>query len=103
MKNGQKLIPAGTGRNQVGPNTLLAFRPNKKAEEAVDWAYIDALTIATCISAITMAGGALMLGRTSDGGAYSVCVLVGNDKLKEYPHSKVECEELLVSLTEHFG
>jgi hypothetical protein len=66
------------------------------------WSDIDPSTLRTCIDAVTRAGGAIMLGLTSDGGAYSICVLSGDDKIKEYPHGKLECNDMLRALTEYF-
>lgn len=66
-----------------------------------NWSDVDATRLRTCADAVTRAGGAIMLGLTSDGGAFSICVLLADEKIKEYPHGKEECEKLLVALTEH--
>lgn len=44
-----------------------------------------------------------MFGVTTDGGAYSICVLHGSQKVKEYPHTTEECEAVLANLTDWFA
>jgi len=68
-----------------------------------NWSDIQPEIIRGCTDAVTRAGGAIMLGLTSDGGAFSICVLHGEDKIKEYPHGRAECEDLMRELTEYFA
>jgi hypothetical protein len=43
-----------------------------------------------------------MFGQTRDGGAYSVMVLYGDEKVKEYPRDQTDFDNLLVWLTEDY-
>jgi hypothetical protein len=43
-----------------------------------------------------------MFGRTSDGGALSVCILDGDTKIKEYPHTAEEATTVLKAVAEEF-
>jgi len=78
------------------------WRVNKNQGHSCSWGDIDATALRGAIDAVTRGGGAIMLGLTSDGGAYSVCVLQDSDKMKEYPHSAGECEEMLRGLVEWY-
>jgi len=78
------------------------WKSNTPIALVCNWSDIDATAIRACIDAVTRAGGAVMLGLTSDGGAFSVCILHDQDKIKEYPHGKTECTAMLQALTEYF-
>jgi len=78
------------------------WRHNKNTGDPCSWSDIDATTFRGAVDAVTKGGGAVMFGLTSDGGAYSVCVLQDADKMKEYPHNVEECEDLLRSLIEWY-
>ena len=80
---------------------ILLFRPNTRNSEPVAWGDIDASIIRGAIDAVAKAGGALMFGITSDGGAYSICSLLDGNKAKGYTHTKDECEDQLTTLTEY--
>ncbi len=43
-----------------------------------------------------------MLGVTSDGGAFSILVLHGDEKMRDYPHGIGECNESLAELENAF-
>lgn len=74
------------------------WRTNAKPNYSCSWGDVDPTVIRGAIDAATKGSGAIMFGLTTDGGAYSLCVLQDSDKMKEYPHSVAECEELLRSL-----
>jgi len=61
----------------------------------VSWSEVANQLLRDAIVAITDAGGAFLIGRTSDGGALSMQVLDGDERIKEYPHTVDECEALL--------
>ncbi len=48
------------------------------------WADVPTDVLTELINLCTDAGAAIMLGRTSDGGALSVCILDGDAKIKDY-------------------
>lgn len=79
------------------------WRENRGAALEVVWGDVDATKLRGMVDSITRAGGAVMLGRTSDGGAYSICVLMDSERLKEYPHTVEECEDLLQELMTGFA
>lgn len=54
--------------------------------------------LATALGAVISAGCALLLSPTSDGGAISVCVYVGDQKHKGYATSAEEFAELLMDV-----
>lgn len=81
---------------------LLKFRANTQPAEPARWESISPKVLWETVVRVTADNGAIMLGVTSDGGAYSVCVLHGKDKLKEYAHGKAECETLLGNIADFF-
>lgn len=44
-----------------------------------------------------------MLGRTSDGGALSVCILDGDTKIKEYPHTADEVADVVQAIIDEYA
>jgi hypothetical protein len=50
------------------------FRPSTGVNPAASWERVDAEQLRSTIDAVSRAGGALRLGYTRDGGAYSVGV-----------------------------
>jgi hypothetical protein len=89
----------GAASKQARPFT---WREQGQSEVVCRWQDIDTKLIATAVALITTAGAAIILGITSDGGAYSLCVLDGTQKIKEYPHGSEACTILLQSLIEHY-
>jgi len=96
-----KVTKDGNGKRQVEVGTL--WKKNTPLALICHWSDIEPTDIRGCVDAVTRAGGAVMLGLTSDGGAFSVCVLHGDDKIKEYPHGISECTDLLKALTQYFA
>jgi putative hemolysin len=81
---------------------VLMWKKNLQSVVPRYWSDVDDTAIRFAIDACTRAGGAIMFGVTTDGGAYSICVLHGQDKLKEYPHDAAECADLLRAIGESF-
>jgi hypothetical protein len=53
---------------------------------------------------VTSFGAAIMFGLTSDQGAFSICVLDSDNKIKEYPHDGDGVEAVQIWLRdEYFG
>src|SRR5690348_1292155 len=67
----------------------ISWRDNEPAVQ-VDWSQVEAADIMNLLLMVTRSGGALILGLTSDGGAYSVCILLDDSKIREYPHTPAE-------------
>jgi len=86
--------PTGKNKNTSG-GVLLKWRENKQSQAPCYWGDLDAKILMGAVDSVVRAGGAIMLGSTSDGGAYSICILLADDKVKEYPHSVEECEIVL--------
>lgn len=100
MANGNNPSP----RSQTKPAPKgPVWRKNDRGNTVCAWSDIDATSIRGCLDAVTKAGGAFMFGLTADGGAYSICILQDNEKIKEYPHGKVECEEVLESIAHYYA
>lgn len=89
-------------QNGKSGSKLLLWKKNVQVSEPVNYGMLDAIVLRRTIDAITRAGGAIMLGVTSDGGAYSCVVLHGDAKIKEYPHSVEELSNLFEQLTDEF-
>lgn len=73
-----------------GQKPTPVVRPNHRPYAVVRWSDIPDDTIAGLVHLVASNGGAIMFGCTSDGGAYSLCVLDGDNKIKEYPHTADE-------------
>lgn len=98
MSNVKRQLDAN--QNKQAPK--LVWQKNISPSEPCVWSDVSVSDIGAALDAVTRAGGAIMLGVTSDGGAYSICVLYGQDKIKEYPHSAAECGATMRALAETF-
>jgi hypothetical protein len=78
------------------------WRANKKSTIRLSYGELDSAILQRAIRAVTTSGGAIMFGLTSDGGAFSVCVLYKEEKLKDYPNSPEGMEQLLGDLADQF-
>jgi len=79
-------------------------RANLRMVRTVSWADIGDGTIADMVRLATQFGAAVMFGVTSDQGAFSICVLDNQNKIKEYPHDGDGVEAVLRWLRdEYFG
>jgi len=98
--------PSVNGRGNKVPHPLggLAgrWKDNRAIQHEVAWSDVDAGKLRAMVDSVTRAGGAVMLGRTSDAGAYSICILMDADRLKEYPHTTEEANDLLQEIMEGF-
>ena len=71
--------------------------------KTVEWDSIPNQLLRDAICAVTGRGAAIMLSRTSDGGALSITVLDGGERIKEYPRDSDECEQTLKWLVDMFS
>lgn len=69
-------------------------------EPSLRWADLDPQVVLAAIEAATALGAGLILGRTSDGGAVSVCILAGDTKPRIYASSVEEAHRRLRQVTE---
>jgi hypothetical protein len=92
-----KVRPNNNGRSDVRESRL---RPRERT--VVTWDEVDNQLLRDTICAVTGAGAAIMLGRTSDGGALSISVLDGDQRIKEWPSTIEEAEKTLQWLVSMF-
>ena len=99
----------GTGTSNTGRNgsaksakSAPAIRPNGRHGDGVSYAAISPDTIRSIVQTVANGGGAVMFGQTRDGGAYSVMVLLGDEKIKEYPRDQTDFDNLLVWLIDEY-
>jgi hypothetical protein len=71
--------------------------------QTVEWDSVPNQLLRDAICAVTGRGAAIMLSRTSDGGALSITVLDGGERIKEYPRDADECEATLRWLVDMFS
>jgi hypothetical protein len=57
------------------------------ASKQVDWLEVDAEELRGFVANVVEAGGCVILGRTSDGGAYSITIILGDERIKDWPNS----------------
>jgi hypothetical protein len=67
----------------------------KEGYGSIDWTQASAGSLQRAIATITNKGGALLLARTSDGGALSLTLFYGDDKKKVYIAPGDEPDEVL--------
>lgn len=67
-----------------------------------DWQSVNAELLRNAISTAGLSGGALRLGYTSDGGAYSVGIYGDGDPYNEYCRPGEDVEQLLRDIIELF-
>jgi hypothetical protein len=87
--------PATSGKRErkTGP------RPRS----TVSWSEVDNQLLRDAIVSICDNGAAVIFGKTTDGGALSITVLDGNDKIREWPHSIEDVENTLRWLVDMFS
>lgn len=85
--------PAGGKRRPIRPREI----------HTADWSEVPNQAIRDVVVAITNAGAAIMFGRTSDKGAFSITVLDGDERIREWPHTAEECESTIRWLLDMFA
>lgn len=70
---------------------------------SVDWSEVDNQILRDAVVAVAGAGASILLGRTSDGGAFVVQVYDGDERLKRWPHSVDELEQDLAYIRDVFA
>lgn len=82
-KNGQPKYE----RNPSGSTGMGAGGKYTRSRRAFEWASIDRATIGQLVTDVCDTGNGLVLGRTSDGGALSITILRGEERIREWPAS----------------
>ncbi len=96
--------PKREGNGRSGKAGTPKVRANLRMVRTVSWSDIGDSTIADMVRLVTKYGAAIMFGITSDQGAYSICVLDNDSKIKEYPHDGDAVENVQRWLRdEYFG
>lgn len=67
-----------------------------------DWANADPARVFRIVCSVAAAGGAVRLGYTRDGGAYSVGIYLGDNSKTYYCNDKDGINETLDNLQEYF-
>lgn len=86
------------GKNRNTKEGRYAKRRRNEGDQEVSWATVDSLALAGLVIATTDAGDAVTFARTSDGGALSLTILSGDDRIKEYYASSEEAEKAVRQL-----
>src|SRR5689334_15004130 len=89
--------------NSSGRAASAARGYSQRPRSSVDWDQIDQSRIGLLVHAVTKPGAAIMFGRTSDGGALSVTVLDGDNRIREWPRSAEDFEALFAWLVGMFS
>lgn len=84
------IVPNGTDRWERLRGT--------QSLHAVTWADADVEMLRRAVMAVVEDGGAIILGRTSDGGALMVQILHGQGRVKIYPASQDELDTALMEI-----
>jgi len=63
----------------------------------------DNQVLRDAVVSVTNAGAAILFGRTSDGGAFSIQVYDGQERIREWPHSTEELESVLKWLRDMYS
>lgn len=66
------------------------------------WTHVPADELRAFVQDVTMAGCAVVLGRTINGSALSVCILAGNEKGRDYIGSMDDISPVLQGLMADF-
>lgn len=79
------------------------FQRNTASAGIADWATVEAETLKRCIVTVALAGGALRLGYTADGGAYAIGVYGdGPEAYTEYVRPSENLDKVLQELEQTF-
>jgi len=98
----------GTNEPQVEPNRRGAARVERTESrryhsDTASYAGCDNQLLRDALVAITDSGAAVLFGRTSDGGALTIQVYDGQERIREYPHTAEEAEGVLSWLRDMFS
>lgn len=72
------------GKTRKNGSDRYKSRQRAQADAPIGWDEVDAAAVAALVYAVTNAGDGITFGRTSDGGALSVCILTDGPPHKEY-------------------
>jgi len=81
-----------------GKKNGFVVRANYRNVVDRNWNDVPSDVVTELVSVCTSAGAAIMFGRTSDGGALSLCILDGDSKIKDYFREPEDLETFLAWL-----
>lgn len=99
--NIKRNVRGGPSNGPNNPSGGKRIAPRERT--TITWGEIDNGLLRNAVCAVADNGAAILLGKTSDGGALSIKVFDGNDKVEEWPHSVADCESTLRWLIEMFA
>ena len=73
-----------TGNKYTGKAVMPTGPWAEDAEQGFHWSDVDEHLLARSIDMITRCGHGMVIGRTSDGGAGSICILAGDTRPRIY-------------------
>lgn len=80
--------------NSAGVTNTNTFQRANRKRDFVEWEQLSDAAISGLVRAAAKDGRAVILGITSDGGAFSVTILDGDQRIREWPRSSEEFEDL---------
>lgn len=87
------------GKSNGNPTTRYgSVRNSPSSQDAATWEDADQEELWRTITAIVNAGDAVTLGRTRDGGALSLVILSGDERIRRYARGADEIHSLLVDI-----
>jgi hypothetical protein len=89
--------------NSERPTPIRNDRPYGRAREAFQWSDIPAGEIGDFVHSVTGRSAAVILGTTSDGGALSITILDGEERIRDWPSNRGEFERLAAWVRESFA
>lgn len=97
--NDARPVPNRNTATPTSKNTKYSKAMGRKtASENIRWSQVAGPLIKECIGFVTASGDAITFGRTTDGGALSVTILSGSERLKQYATTPHEAEGLLQAI-----
>lgn len=104
MPNEPKRRPDPKKFSHVGePNSNGPTRLRPRQRSSISWNEVDTQLLRDTVCAVCDAGAAILLSRTSDGGAFSITVMDGNERIREYPNSIEDAESVCRWLVNMFA
>lgn len=91
---------AGKQPGGPGGSRYARMASDSPRKDAASWEDADAEELWRTICEVTSAGDALMFGRTRDGGAVTVVVLSGDERVRNYATGAEEIADVLKRLRE---
>lgn len=94
---------ASRGAKGKAGRTLGGVSWGSAGNEGLSGCLADVPGLSACLDDITAAGAALIVARTSDGGAYALTLLDGDTRAKRYAHTQSELDEAFESLARTYA